>query len=96
MNQIASKKKLPVFGSLSIVFPVFGVLIGFMMEHTVHGNGEGWAEFVVFCHYFSVGVGLGFISALVSFIRRERFLFLPVVGIIINAAPVVFVWYNSR
>ena len=61
------------------------------MAHTVHGNGEGWAETTEFSRYFGVSLALGFLSALISFIRFERFSVLPVIGIIMNAAPVVII-----
>ena len=91
MNISASKKKQPVFGVLSLVLPLFGALLGLAMAHFVRGNGEGWAELTVFCHYSSAGLVLGFISALISLIRLEAYLFLPLIGLVVNVAPFVFV-----
>lgn len=70
---------------------MLGAALGVAMAHTAHGNGEGWAEIAEVSHYFGVSLALGFVSALISFIRFERFLLLPTIGIIINAVPVVVI-----
>lgn len=94
MNQTERIRRLPVFGVMSILFPVFGALLGAWMAHNAHGNGEGWAEFTVFTHYFGGAIAFGVISALFSYMRSEAHRYLSFIGLLLCIAPVL--WFVIR
>jgi hypothetical protein len=90
IDQNPPKQKRPVFGMLSILFPLLGVLCGVIQARFATGNGEGWAEVSAFVHTFVVSILLGFITVVFSFLRLEKYRFLPVIGLILDVAPVVW------
>lgn len=84
------KQKRPVFGILSIIFPILGVFCGLFRAHYITGNGEGWAEVTAFVHCFVGSIVFGCISVVLSLLRSEKPRLLPLIGFVINIIPIVW------
>ena len=85
-------KKPPIFGVLSIVCPLIGIPFAFSMAHNQGGAGEGWGAISALL-FFSIGsIFFGFISAIVSLCRSEKYPFLALIGFVVNIAPIL--WFN--
>jgi hypothetical protein len=80
-------KKPPVFGVLSLAFPLLGVPFAYFLGCNTSNEGEGMGRFVVFVGGGFLCVVAGFTSALLGIARKERMLLLPFIGLIVNGLP---------
>jgi heme/copper-type cytochrome/quinol oxidase subunit 4 len=82
-----SQKKPPVFGVLSLAFPLLGVPFAYFLGCNTSSEGEGMGRFVVFVGVGFLAVVAGFTSALLGFARKERMPLLSLIGFIVNGLP---------
>jgi len=81
----------PVFGMLSVVFPLLGVPFAYVYAHGPSSQaGWGMEGAVIVFGIYSVSFLLGIISAIVGMVRLERFLVLPVIGFFLNGYPIFY------
>jgi len=81
----------PIFGILSVIFPLIGIPIAYIHAHGPSSQ-EGWGmegAAIIFCIY-SVSFLLGIISAIVGVIRMEKFILLPAIGFFLNGLPIYY------
>jgi hypothetical protein len=90
-NDIKPKRD-PIFGVLSILFPLFGIPFAFLMANGQGAAGEGWGWISATLFFSVISIFLGFVSAIGSFCRSERYPILGFLGVVANIAP--FLWFN--
>jgi hypothetical protein len=89
-------KRLPVFGILSIVLPVSGISVAYLMEWPFPRRQDGSGEpnaigaFCAFAELTCLALLSGFVSAIVALFRKDRLMILPFLGVLANAAPIVW------
>ena len=90
-NNEKLSRKSPVFGILSLIFPLVGVPFAYIFAHGSSSEaGWGMEGAVIIFGIYSVSFLLGIISAIVGMVRLERFIILPVIGFVLNALPVLY------
>ena len=94
-GEIQSTKRYPIFGILSIAFPLVGIpvayWIGVAASVTSDGSGQtdGIGGSCAFIMFSVPTLLLGFTSAIVAFIRGELLL-TSLLGLIANGAPIAW------
>jgi hypothetical protein len=95
-----SVKGFPIFGILSVAFPLLGIplayLTGMVVSMPTDGSGEpdSIGAFCAFAAILDVVILLSFISAIVALARTERWLILSLMGLILSFAPLV--WFSPH
>lgn len=93
-------RKPPFFGVFSLVFPVFGIAVISSLAHSAgrYGNdswGLGGAIIFILGGFLSLFGGL--ISAIIGLARGEKYSFVSLLGLFLNAAVLLYVMtYDSR
>jgi len=87
-------RKRPVLGVLSILLPAFGAGLWLFFAKNEHlGDGlNGYAGLFIFLALVSLSAALvlgGIVCGVTGLIRRERWRFLAVGGILLNAAIIL-------
>jgi hypothetical protein len=77
-------RRKPLFGVLSLILPLVGISLAYMISLSTSKGGEGWGQLFVVVAIGGLSVLLGIISALVGLARAERLIFLSVLGLLFN------------
>lgn len=93
MNEaIQIRKRWPIFGILSIAFPLFGVPLAFLLGVAANrsvfqdpDNPEVWLGVGIFVQLSILAVLSGFISGIVALFRVERLKVLPLLALLTNS-----------
>ena len=92
----SSVKGIPVFGILSLGFLLLGIpfayFIGMVVSTPTDGSGQpnSIGAFCAFATFAGLVILSSFISAIVALARRERFLILSLMGLILSCAPIIW------
>jgi hypothetical protein len=95
------RKRRPIFGVLSIAFPLAGIPISYLIGMAVaipdsSGEPDVWGAFAVFMMSAFFVIISGFVSAIVAFCRAERPMILPFLGLVANCAPIAWYYFRFR
>lgn len=85
----ASQRRAPICGVSSLVAPLVGLGVGFLVTLSMTGEAGLAAPFFAFLILCAFSV-IGIIFAAVGLGRCERFPFLPWIGLVLNAAPILY------
>jgi hypothetical protein len=82
-----SKKKRPLCGKLSLASPIalcFAAFILYQFLHTAGGDAWGWGFMILLIRGIVIGNIIGFLFAILSFVRNESSWGYGLLGIILN------------
>lgn len=96
MTEIAQPvTKQPIFGILSIAFPLLGIPVAYILGLAVSiptdgtGQSDVWGAASAFAKLSCLAILAGFISASIALVRAERSRLLPLLGFMASAAPIL-------
>src|SRR5579862_2776246 len=85
-GNIQPTKPYSIFGIISMAFPLLGIPAAYLIgsAYSVPTDGSGQPDsiggFCMFMIFSELVIFLGFVSAVVALVRKERFLFLSLTG----------------
>jgi hypothetical protein len=88
------KRHAPLFGTLSIIFPALGLPYAYMIMRAGQPDEGRWAPLITFVFFCYLALVLGLISVIAAYLRWEKYGFLPLIGCLVNAAPLL--WLGQR
>jgi hypothetical protein len=88
-----SERRRPLFGTLSLVLPLLGYPLAYMMAEGASHGGEGGGALAAAILVAGLSFIGGSVSVMVAFIRWEKREFLPLLGFIVSTVP--FFWLRS-
>ena len=88
----------PVFGLLSIVIPLFGIPLAFLISciviaPDVYDDAYIWGRVGVFVILSIIAILLGFVSGIIALSRGERFRILSFLGLLTNGGLAILWFY---
>jgi len=84
------KHKIPILGMLSLLAPCIGGGIFYWIDRSTSGSEESLGSFFIGFMIFICSIGCGGILGLIGLICRERHWWVAGLGILLNAAPVIY------
>ena len=83
-----SKRPLPFFGILSLVFPFFGIPFAYFIT-TPTQAGWGWGPAVQLFFIAFSSVILGLFSSMIGLAHKEKYIGFSIVGLVLNGGAVL-------
>jgi hypothetical protein len=90
MSDIEDQKKPPVFGVLSLVLPLVGAPLAYLIAKPTEA-GWGWGGAMQLVVIISLVLLCGIVSAVIGLNRSEKYVGLSLLGLILNLLPIVLV-----
>lgn len=82
----------PICGVISLVAPLLGLGVGYLLGLSVSSGGGSYAAMgaaIVMGLVFLVGAVLGFVFSIIAFVRKERWLALRIIALLLNVTPLL-------
>jgi hypothetical protein len=85
-----SESEKPVCGMLSIASPFVGFVLGMAWAGSLRGDSTGAGGAICLLKIMPLAFLAGTVLAILAFRRQERWRALPIIGLVLNAPPLLF------
>ena len=91
-SELVARKPGPTCGVLSLLAPLLGLVLGYMVALSVEAGGGTYAAMgaaIVIALGVLAGTVLGFVFSIIAFVRKERWLALRIIALLLNLSPLL-------
>ena len=97
-NTDVSHKKAPIFGVISLILPILGVPIAYLVLVVLSMFFEVdslvmFANFIIIAFFILI---FGLVSAGIGLFRRESFLVFTLLGLLLNLCPIIWAFCHHH